>query len=209
MFVIFGWGFTTTHVFGAVLPLLCPNCHNEQFWVLKRIRRWFTLFFIPIFPYESTHALMCPICGVGRELSGVELKRAKLFAETNAAYQSGTLREEEYSARLGAIGEASDGHVNKGLASAASTTISAGVVVVPPHDQAQQQPAATVSASATPPAPMAPAAPKAPPSPWPAESSASPPAEVSCAGCGAQLESSLDAYCPRCGTARPRAAVTN
>ena len=108
LFVIFGWGFTTNHVFGAVFPLLCPNCHNEQFWVLKRIRRWFTLFFIPIFPYESNHVLQCPICGVGREMSGIELKRAKLFAETNGAYQTGTLGEEDFSARLELISGASD-----------------------------------------------------------------------------------------------------
>jgi hypothetical protein len=209
MFVIFGWGFTTTHVFGAVFPLLCPNCHNEQFWMLKRIRRWFTLFFIPIFPYESTHALMCPICGVAREMSGVELKRAKLFAETNAAFQSGALREDEYETRLEAIAEASDGQVNKGMAFAASPAISSGVAVAPPPAHVQQQPAAAVPSPTIPATPMAPPVPEAPPSPWPAEAGASLEAGVSCAGCGTQLDNSADPFCPRCGTARRRAAVTS
>jgi len=203
MLVIFGWGFTTTHVFGAVFPMLCPNCHNEQFWVLRRIRRWFTFFFIPIFPYESSHALMCPICGVGREMNGVELKRAKLFAETNVAYQAGTLHEEAYEARLEAIAEASDGQVNKGLAVVASTPISPSVTAEPPLAQVQQGPAAVAPTSAIPPAPVA------PPVPWFAESGVSLRPTISCLGCGTPFESFADAFCPRCGRARPQEAATS
>ena len=203
MLIIFGWGFTTTKVLGAVFPLLCPNCHNEQFWVLKRIRRWFTLFFIPTFPYESTHALMCPICGVGRELSGVELKRVKLFAETNSAYQAGTLGEVEHSARLEAISTASDGQVNKGLVFVTSVPILPSVTAEPPLARAERLAATVVAPPAPPPAPSVPQA------SWPAESSGSQLDAVFCVGCGTRFDSVADAFCPRCGRARPQEAATS
>jgi len=196
MLIIFGWGFTTTRVFGAVFPLLCPNCHNEQFWVLKRIRRWFTLFFIPIFPYESNHALMCPICGVGRELSGVELKRVKLFAETNSAHQAGSLRDEEYEARLEAIAEASDAQVTKGMTYVTSTAISSGPAAEPVVKAAPRS--APPTPSGIPPAPVA------PPAVHLAESGAALDQTVFCVGCGTEFERIADAFCPRCGTARPK-----
>ena len=65
MFIIFGWGRRTMKTLGWIPPQMCPNCHNERPWVVMRIRRWFTVFFIPVLPYESGYVAMCPICSRG------------------------------------------------------------------------------------------------------------------------------------------------
>jgi len=68
MFVIFGWGRRTMRTLGWLPPQMCPNCHNEGPWVVMRIRRWFTLLFIPVLPYESGYVAMCPICSRGFDI---------------------------------------------------------------------------------------------------------------------------------------------
>jgi len=196
VFVIFGWGFTTTHVFGVVLPVRCPNCHNEQFWVLRRIRRWFTLFFIPVFPYESTHALMCPICGAGRELHGTELKRAKMYAEANTAFESGTLDQADYAARLSAISGATDAQVNKELGQVAA-------IEVPTPPPAEPATAAASLVTPSPPLPPRPVA-VAPAMEAAPEGTAN--GSGFCAQCGRKFDADADLFCPRCGA--PRAVVS-
>ncbi len=68
MFIIFGWGRTTMHVLGWAPVRRCANCHNEGPWVVARVRRWFTVFFIPILPYESRYVAMCPVCSRGFDI---------------------------------------------------------------------------------------------------------------------------------------------
>ena len=208
MFIIFGWGFSTTRVFGAVFPMLCPNCQNERFWVLKRVRRWFTLFFIPVFPYESTHALMCPVCGVGKEMGGVELKRAKLYAETNSAYQAGVLGEDDYTARLAAVTGASDAQVKKGAAYVTATDVSPtaapAVSAAPRPPRAAERRAATV-----PPPPLVAPVPVTPSPPRRAGSGAGSSDTVFCVRCGNRFDRHDDAFCPKCGAARPHDLVAS
>ena len=60
--IIFGWGHRTTNDFGPTLALNCPNCKNDSWWHLVSYKTWFTLFFIPVIPYESEHLLLCEIC---------------------------------------------------------------------------------------------------------------------------------------------------
>lgn len=67
MFVIFGWGRSTRRILGWALSQMCPRCHNQRPWAVVRIRRWFTLFFIPVFPYASRYLKMCPVCSFGFE----------------------------------------------------------------------------------------------------------------------------------------------
>ncbi|MBQ2883560.1 MAG: zinc-ribbon domain-containing protein [Alphaproteobacteria bacterium] len=59
MFIIFGWGFTTKSVKGFFLSG-CPKC-GLRLQVIK-ITKWFTLFFIPIFPYSRKLYLYCERC---------------------------------------------------------------------------------------------------------------------------------------------------
>lgn len=99
--IIFGWGFQTIKNFGPAFRRLCDHCHNEEYWILTRIMTWFTLFFIPIFPYEIKHHLACPICKYGLVLNGDQTSKIKPVAIANQLLIDGKITQEEYALRLG------------------------------------------------------------------------------------------------------------
>ncbi len=41
----------------------CPQCHQNSFHTIVRSQRWFTLFFIPVFPFSKQSISRCNICG--------------------------------------------------------------------------------------------------------------------------------------------------
>lgn len=59
MFFIFGWGKTTVTDYGSLNASYCGNCNNMSSKHLIKIRKWFTLFFIPVIPYESNYQILC------------------------------------------------------------------------------------------------------------------------------------------------------
>lgn len=67
MFIIFGWGKVTSKTHGWTEAEYCEYCRNTPRHVLVEKRTWFTLFFIPIIPYEHKHLCLCPICHSGYE----------------------------------------------------------------------------------------------------------------------------------------------
>ena len=67
MFIIFGWGKVTTKAHGWTEPEYCEYCRNTPRHALVEKRVWFTLFFIPVIPYEHKHLCLCPICQSGYE----------------------------------------------------------------------------------------------------------------------------------------------
>jgi hypothetical protein len=81
MFIIFGWGRRTIRTLGNAASRLCPNCHNESQWVVVQVRRWFTLFFIPVIPYQTMHLALCPVCSRGIE---VDAEAAQHLAQGGA-----------------------------------------------------------------------------------------------------------------------------
>jgi hypothetical protein len=99
--IIFGWGFQTIKNFGPAFRRLCDHCHNEDYWILTRIMTWFTLFFIPIFPYEVKHHLACPVCKYGFVLNGDQVSKIKPIAEANQLFIDGKITKEEYQVKLG------------------------------------------------------------------------------------------------------------
>jgi hypothetical protein len=95
--IIFGWGYTKRRNFGPVLKQLCTNCHNETHWHLHRVSIWFTLFFIPVFPYSTTMFLACPVCTSGVELNKNDFERIRPIAEANERFVQGKITEEEHT----------------------------------------------------------------------------------------------------------------
>ena len=96
MFFIFGWGRTTIKYFGKVMPLKCGKCNNIQYWNLIRKRKWFTLFFIPVIPYENNYYLICPICNNGILLFNDQVEKAKqLIIETDKFLDKSTGTSQE------------------------------------------------------------------------------------------------------------------
>lgn len=81
MFIIYGFGKTTTKDFGCLPTDHCTNCNNQIQKRLIRVRTWFTLFFIPIIPYRTRYFLICPICRKGEALNkGQFLEYAQGFS---------------------------------------------------------------------------------------------------------------------------------
>jgi len=100
MFIIFGWNNPTEKNYGATLPVKCPRCNNNVFMHLQHVKLWFTLFFIPIIPYESKYYLSCEICGCGKELVGDEIDHAKKLNETTTAFLNHSISKEQYLTAL-------------------------------------------------------------------------------------------------------------
>jgi hypothetical protein len=45
----------------------CAHCNNINPFQVLCVRTWFTLFWIPIFPFSTKYLIMCPICGYGSD----------------------------------------------------------------------------------------------------------------------------------------------
>jgi hypothetical protein len=98
--IIFGWGRRTFHHAGPVLYQWCRNCSNSNWFYLVAVRRWLTLFFIPVIPYERRHMLICPVCNRGMNLSGAELQRAKSLNQLALQFTNNEINGDEYMRRL-------------------------------------------------------------------------------------------------------------
>ncbi len=69
MLLLFGFGKKTVKDYGAKEVIHCKRCNNAKQWQYKKTRTWFTLFFVPMIPYQTTYARVCPICGNSEELT--------------------------------------------------------------------------------------------------------------------------------------------
>lgn len=98
--IFFGWGRQTTWNVGPVFKQLCSHCNNEDYWVLMRRTTWFTLFFVPIIPYNTEWLLLCPVCQYGIKLDGDQVKKFTPIAEANQLLMAGKITEEAYRAKL-------------------------------------------------------------------------------------------------------------
>lgn len=97
--IIFGWGHTKSKYHGHLPKYYCDHCKNEEYWELHEISKWFTLFFIPIFPYERKYLFLCPICNYGVNLEYNKFCELKPFAELNEDLLANRITREEYQAR--------------------------------------------------------------------------------------------------------------
>jgi len=92
--IIFGWGKVTLKNYGAIEKKQCPHCHNEGMWELRRYRTWFTLFFIPVIPYNQKALLVCPICEQCLCLNSAQFQQLKASLEN--PNQTGASTVEHY-----------------------------------------------------------------------------------------------------------------
>jgi hypothetical protein len=106
MFIIFGWNHTKINEYGPVQEEKCQNCNNTEAWHLKKISKYFTLFFIPVFPHDSENFYHCPICNHGRSLSREDFMSYKEIADTNMACLEKKITEEERISKLDEIHQA-------------------------------------------------------------------------------------------------------
>lgn len=83
MFIIWGFGRTTTKRYGFAQPSGCERCGNAVQMELLKITTWFTLFFIPIIPYSTKHCLVCPICREAKYLTKDEFMQLVSTADSS------------------------------------------------------------------------------------------------------------------------------
>jgi hypothetical protein len=117
--IIFGWRTIIKNI-GIVFKRMCDHCHNEDYWILTRTTRWFTLFFIPAIPIESKYFLACPICKYGFALNNEQIKNIKPIAETNQLLVDKKISEAEHTARINQLnGQSSNQNETKTAGQAA------------------------------------------------------------------------------------------
>ena len=76
--IIWGWGHLRTKTYGDMEDeTLCDNCNNFVHKLICRSRTYFTLFFIPIIPYNTERQLVCPICNDAAALTKEEFESKK------------------------------------------------------------------------------------------------------------------------------------
>jgi uncharacterized protein YbaR (Trm112 family) len=95
-FIIFGWGKGTTKDIGAALPYDCPNCKNGVMLHYITVTTWFSLFFIPLIPYQVRHLLICPVCTRMLKVDREHVPQAKQLVAARAALTAGSMSEEQY-----------------------------------------------------------------------------------------------------------------
>lgn|SRR3989344_8772315 len=105
--IIFGWGHQMIKQIGVVFKNHCSHCNNEEYWILTRIMTWFTIFFIPIFPYSIKYFLSCPICKYGLTLDQDQIQQLKPLAETNQLLVEGKISEAECHTRINQLNSSS------------------------------------------------------------------------------------------------------
>lgn len=110
--IIFGWGHQTIKNFGPTFKNRCSHCNNEDYWILTRYMTWFTLFFIPIFPYSIKYFLSCQICQYGLTLNSKQIEQMKPIAEANQLLIDGKITEVEYKAKVVQLGDGTSSSIN-------------------------------------------------------------------------------------------------
>jgi hypothetical protein len=57
----------------------CAQCHRACSQVVAKVQRWFTLFFIPIFPFSTKYYTVCSMCSGATK---IDRARAEHLAKT-------------------------------------------------------------------------------------------------------------------------------
>lgn len=100
MFILFGWGHQTLKNHGQIYKVRCGCCNRiEQFYLYTK-RTWFTLFFIPIIPYETLHMIICPACSNGGVIDNNQFQGYKSIIQCNIDLQNQIITNGEYEERI-------------------------------------------------------------------------------------------------------------
>lgn len=74
VFIIFGWNKQTRRICCTLNEVNCNNCGEISEWIVMRTKTWFTLFFIPVLPYEIKQFAYCSKCNCGAEINDKQWK---------------------------------------------------------------------------------------------------------------------------------------
>jgi uncharacterized protein YbaR (Trm112 family) len=96
MVLIFGWGAGEAQDLGEVVPVTCPNCHNDVFLHHVRSEKRVSLYFVPIAPYGSNEYLACPICRQGLQLEPGQRPAVDQMRAATASFRRGNVPQPFY-----------------------------------------------------------------------------------------------------------------
>ena len=66
----------------------CNYCNSTHMWQLCKNRTWFTLFFIPIIPYNTHYSISCPNCNSYIEITAQQFSTMKAEMEASGNINS-------------------------------------------------------------------------------------------------------------------------
>jgi hypothetical protein len=101
--LIFGWGHGPVDDRGEVVPVRCPNCHNDVLLHEIRSTKRVSLFFVPVMPYGTDEYLVCPICGRGMQIRPGHHSVVVAMRAATSAFRAGTIPEADYRIRTDAF----------------------------------------------------------------------------------------------------------
>ena len=94
--LVFGWGGGRIQDHGPALPMSCSNCNNETVLHAVTMRKFFSLFWIPLIPYSRKDMLMCSVCTRGLELRPNEGNAAAQLAKMYALFRAGQISSDQF-----------------------------------------------------------------------------------------------------------------
>jgi zinc-ribbon family len=92
-----------SHQHGPCVAASCPRCHNEIVLIYLIATRWFTVFFIPVFPTSKRRLLACPVCSWNCEVATASEHLALEMIGITEQWKSGQLGNTEYGQRVDAF----------------------------------------------------------------------------------------------------------
>lgn len=98
MFVLFGFGHTKVKKVGETKVSKCSNCSNTRAFDIVERSKWFTLFFIPVFPYSKEKAIVCPVCKSIKK-ADVSSQPATFHGKTDPMEKAESDRSQEFKAK--------------------------------------------------------------------------------------------------------------
>lgn len=128
MVLIFGWGNGRAEDRGEIVPVRCPNCHNDV--VLHEIRstKRISLYFVPVMPYGADEYLVCPICGRGLQIRPEHRVAVDAMRAATTAMRRGTLPEPSYRTQIDVFWRSMGVTLGPGAISRASPPVPASSV---------------------------------------------------------------------------------
>lgn len=78
MFVIIGTQVKKEELGCIPEPRICPRCRRLVHYQVIREQRWFTVFWVPLFPVQSRQYIQCPSCGLALQMADPQIDDSQM-----------------------------------------------------------------------------------------------------------------------------------
>jgi zinc-ribbon family len=87
MLIIFGFRRKVSRL--TVIFTMCSFCHTPAAHAVTRLRKFFTLFFIPVLPIGTKYTTTCTLCGRSALISRETADKLVAFAQQSGEHPAG------------------------------------------------------------------------------------------------------------------------